>query len=101
MGAKRYEPAGIYTLRMGQFYTRKDFSKAHWDLLKACHHQGSCDADVDAALPFFEIDKPDELREYLSHFTDWDASDDVTNLQRLLWIMAGDFAENKEAYLGE
>ena len=72
------------------------------DQAQSAHHQGSCDADVralseqeDIAKQLADID-PDVLRGELKEYGAWDAAelaDHDQNLQRLLWLAAGDIVE--------
>lgn len=94
----------VFTLIMGQFYSLKDIPESHQDILMGCHHQGKCDDDVKDAAPSFDVDDYEALREHLKGYGAWEdeeLEDDQENLERLLWIMAGDIQEQGEAFLGE
>ncbi len=74
------------------------------DVVKACHHSGPCDDDIDRAMELPEvkaelslIDK-DQLRKELKEYGAWDEielSDHNENLKRILWIACGDIQENE------
>lgn len=89
-----------FIIRMGDIYTLSDFPEHLQDILMACSHVGQCDDDCRYASGFFTVDDFEALRDYLSGVTDWDCSDDQENLERLLWIIAGDIHENQEAFTG-
>lgn len=67
----------------------------------ACSHSGPCDDDVDFVMtkPYVkkQLDKldPEQLRKELYEYTDWDVSDHKVNLQRWVWISAGDIIEGR------
>jgi hypothetical protein len=93
-----------FTFKIGQFYTIEDIPESHRDIFLSCHHQGRCDDDVKDAEPFFTVDDFDGLREHLKGYGAWDSEelkDDSANLQRLLWLGAGDIQERGEFYIGE
>ena len=67
-------------------------------------HPGQCDADVMALSQHRKIRRqleridPEVLRKELREYGAWDdedLADHVQNLQRILWIAAGDIVENK------
>ena len=69
---------------------------------RACSHSGDCDGDVTALRGAPEIAaqlariKPESARRELADYGAWDddeLADHDRNLQRLLWIAAGDIAE--------
>ncbi|MGF6599819.1 hypothetical protein P3T23_004553 [Paraburkholderia sp. GAS448] len=69
---------------------------------RAAHHPGPCDADVVALSREREIREqldvvdPATLREVLKEYGAWNAeelADHEQNLQRVLWLAAGDIAE--------
>lgn len=70
---------------------------------ESCSHSGSCDADVEAlskvphiATQLAEIE-PGLLASELAKYGAWDETelaDHDQNLQRLLWIAAGDIVDN-------
>ena len=71
---------------------------------QSASHQGQCDADVLALSnhrkirPQLERIDPEALRNELSEYGAWDEqelADHAQNLQRILWIAAGDIVENK------
>lgn len=93
----------VFTFEVGQSYTLADIPDSHRDLLMSCHHSGACDSDVQSAATLFAVDDPDGLRRYLREFGAWDAdelADDPANLQRLIWLGAGDIQERGEMYIG-
>ena len=70
-----------------------------------CHHQGACDADVEAWAP--KIARPPEctaealaaeLREY-GAWDDEERADDAANWHRIIWIAAGNIQD--EEFRGE
>lgn len=82
-----------------RFLSASDMSQLHWDLLMGCHHQGSCDDDVEEASRYFEILDPEKVRLDLKEFGAWSAvelSDDDANLRRYLWTLAGDIQEEQK-----
>lgn len=94
----------VFTLNMGQVYCLEDIPETHQEILMSCHHQGRCDDDVREAAPFFEVDDQEALKKHLKGYGAWDdeeLEDEQDNLERLLWLMAGDIQEQGEAYLGE
>lgn len=63
-------------------------------------HQGDCDADVSAALPRFrrQLERigADKIRDELREYGAWDEkelADDTENMERILWLAAGDIRE--------
>ncbi len=69
---------------------------------QSCSHPGKCDMDVKALSNKPEISAqlekidPAVLREELSEYGAWEDSelqDHQVNLQRILWLLAGDIAE--------
>lgn len=76
-----------------------------YDQATGASHPGPCDADVQALSEAPEIKAqldaidPAALREELKEFGAWEdheLEDHAENLQRVLWIAAGDIAENPE-----
>ena len=73
---------------------------------ESCSHSGRCDDDVAAlsqvpaiARQLKKID-PATLRDELSEYGAWDAAelaDHGQNLQRFLWLMAGDIADGNQS----
>lgn len=70
---------------------------------QSCHHSGQCDADVEALAhaPYVAEQlaaiAPDVLREELREYGAWEddeLQDHAQNLQRILWLLACDIAEN-------
>ena len=70
---------------------------------QSASHQGQCDADVLALSqhrkirPQLERIDPEVLRQELREYGAWDEqelADHQQNLQRILWIAAGDIVEN-------
>jgi hypothetical protein len=71
---------------------------------QSASHQGRCDDDVamlaaepDIAAQLEKI-KPDVLRDELRDYGAWDAdelADHEQNLQRIVWLAAGDIVENE------
>ena len=71
---------------------------------ESASHQGQCDADVLALSNHRKIRAqleridPKALRDELREYGAWDdqeLADHEQNLQRILWIAAGDIVENK------
>lgn len=71
---------------------------------QSASHQGQCDADVLALSnhrkirPQLERIDHEALRNELREYGAWDEqelADHAQNLQRILWIAAGDIVENK------
>lgn len=72
------------------------------DVIKACSHPGPCDEDVQRCMDMPEIEcqlskiNPDDLRKELREYgvwTDEDLADHQTNLERILWIAAGNIQD--------
>jgi hypothetical protein len=70
---------------------------------KSASHQGQCDDDVLALSnhrkirPQLERIDPEALRRELREYGAWDdqeLADHAQNIQRILWIAAGDIVEN-------
>lgn len=92
----------IFILKYGECYTIKDFPRSHRQLICNAYHSGACDADVEAAAPYFVVDDPDRVREYLKGYGSWcqtELADDASNLRRLIWLVAADIHERGEAYI--
>jgi hypothetical protein len=88
-----------FVLEYTEGYTLDSFPPELHDIVNNCHHMGRCDVDVENAAHYFEVDKPSELRKYLKEFGAWDEEElknDVDNLHRLLFLMAGDIQEQGE-----
>lgn len=67
------------------------------------HHQGRCDDDAEFASKFIDVDDEDYLKLFLSSHGAWDDDellDHEVNLERLVWLMAGDIKECGEFYYG-
>lgn len=71
---------------------------------RSASHQGQCDEDVralsaDPAIAAQTVQwKPEDVRDELRGYGSWDAAelaDHEQNLQRMLWLAAGDIAENQ------
>ena len=73
-----------------------------------CSHSGPCDADVDLWVPKVRViiasdafpnqPTPDAIREELSEFGAWgekELEDDNANLARIVWIAAGNIADEE------
>ncbi len=65
------------------------------------HHQGPCDADIEALVPELkdQLDKidPDLLRQKLAEegaWSDVELEDDQQNRYRIVWIACGDICDN-------
>lgn len=78
------------------------------DVVRVCNHSGPCDADVENSrmLPEVtaELNKldPEKLKNELREYGAWDAeelSNHDENLNRILWIAAGDVQDNNEEWL--
>lgn len=90
-----------YTSGSGRIELKMTLEQAH-----SASHQGQCDEDVRAlsevpkiAAQLRKID-PSTLRAELAEYGAWDAtelSDHVQNLQRILWIAAGDICDQRAA----
>jgi hypothetical protein len=71
------------------------------EAVAACSHQGACDEDVERWAPL--IVRPDDctverLADELREYGAWDGeqlADDVANWQRIVWIAAGNVAEER------
>ena len=69
------------------------------EALEACHHPGPCDWDVE----YWEKEinwksqsmDAEDIRKTLYDYSDWDVSDDLLNRQRILWIAAGNWQEER------
>lgn len=70
---------------------------------KSASHQGQCDDDVDTLSNVPEIAEqlsaidPEVLRGELREYGAWDSdelADHAQNIQRLLWLAAGDIRDN-------
>jgi len=73
-----------------------------------CSHQGNCDEDVEELIKdpdiLAQIERigPDDIREELAEYGAWDEeelADDEENALRILWIAAGNIAEDEECLL--
>lgn len=68
-----------------------------------CHHQGTCDEDVDfwsSRIARPEEITPEKLAAELQEYGAWDRdelSDDQANWKRLIWIAAGNIQEEMAA----
>lgn len=76
-----------------------------YDVAKSCHHSGPCDADIDNCLLLPEIVAelakidPVKLAKVLQDYGAWDKEqlkNHAENLQRILWLAAGDIQESEE-----
>jgi len=72
------------------------------DVVEMCSHQGDCTEDIKACLQMPEIKKeledidPEQLRKELDEYGAWDneeLSNHQDNLERILWIAAGDISD--------
>jgi len=69
------------------------------EALEACYHPGPCDWDVEYWEK--EIDwksqsmDAEDIRKTLYDYSDWDVSDDLLNRQRILWIAAGNWQDER------
>lgn len=68
------------------------------DIARNCSHSGPCDDDVERARQLPEVQaelakiKPEQLRKELAEYgawTDQELADHSANLDRILWIAAG------------
>lgn len=84
-----------------------DSIKIHKSEVAACSHSGPCDDDVIRCmqLPYIKRQlakiSAESLKTELQQYGSWDESElnnHDSNLMRLLWIAAGDIAENPEFY---
>lgn len=72
------------------------------DVVKNCSHSGPCDEDIKRAMELPEIKAelaeidPEQLRKELAEYGAWDdkeLSDHTENLERILWIAAGNISD--------
>lgn len=76
------------------------------DVVMLCSHAGDCEEDVircmelpEVKAELAEID-PEQLRKELSEYGAWDdeqLADHNANLQRILWIAAGNIQDEEKA----
>ena len=70
------------------------------DAVRDCHHQGSCDEDVEHWEKVIKIKaSADDIREELRGYGAWndnELSDDRQNRRRILWLAAGNIQEESE-----
>lgn len=94
-----------FTFKMGEFYTLEDIPEELRDMLMACHHQGCCDADCEAAVDSgcFFVDSAYKLKQHLRRVGIDEANLETMKdcMMYLLWMVAGDIQEHGESYLGE
>lgn len=71
------------------------------EAVESCHHQGTCDSDVEYWAPKIERPAsitPEILAAELKEYGAWTAeelADDAQNWRRIIWIAAADIQENK------
>lgn len=74
------------------------------DVVKACSHPGQCDEDVKNCMELPEVKaelseiEPEQLRKELREYGAWDdeeLKDHQTNLERILWIAAGNIQDEQ------
>ena len=88
-------PSALYWASFNRFDLRLP-----GECVAACSHSGPCDADVAHWAPLVTRPAnctPDALRAELHEYGAWDAdelADDAANWARILWIAAGDIAED-------
>jgi hypothetical protein len=87
---------------------RIELTFADLDMRRRCSHPGPCDLDVadlstdPTIAPQLAAVDPAQLRAELDEYGAWDdaeLSDHAQNLQRLLWLAAGDVHETPADYL--
>jgi hypothetical protein len=73
------------------------------DVVRNCSHSGPCDEDVKRALELPEVKAelagidPEDLKKELAEYGAWDdnqLSNHADNLERILWIAAGNIQED-------
>jgi len=70
------------------------------EALESCYHPGPCDDDNEYWEK--EIDwqsqnmNAEDIRNELSEISDWDVSNDLLNRQRILWIAAGNWQNERD-----
>lgn len=74
--------------------------------LERVSHQGQCDADVQAFIDAYSVTCGDRdgLRAWLWGFGGWtatDLSDHDANVQRAVWLMAGDCVDDCDGSMAE
>ena len=88
-------PSALYWASFNRFELRLP-----GECVADCSHSGPCDADVAHWAPRVTRPAdctPDALRAELHEYGAWDAdelADDAANWARILWIAAGDIAED-------
>lgn len=74
------------------------------DVVRHCHHSGSCDEDVIRCMELAEVKaelseiNPEQLRKELSEYGAWNDDqlmDHQENLKRILWIAAGNIQDEE------
>lgn len=72
------------------------------DVARNCSHSGPCDEDANRAMELPEVKAelakidPEQLRKELKEYGAWDdaeLADHQTNLERILWIAAGNIMD--------
>lgn len=75
------------------------------DVIRGCYHQGQCQYDIENCMELPEVKSelaeidPAALIKELEQYGAWEASelqDHQINLQRILWIAAGDIQDSDE-----
>jgi hypothetical protein len=93
----------MFKLELGQMYTKQDFPKELRAFIVECSAQGSVDDACDYWKDEFEMNEND-AKKHLKTFGAWEdeeLEDHDDNMMRVVWLLACDLKENKEACLGE
>jgi hypothetical protein len=85
------------------FITQDDLDPDFFEHLCACGEPGDATETVAAIRSLYEIKgRPGDCRDYLSQFGAWEhdeLQDHDKNLDRLVWIVGCDLAEDNQAHL--
>lgn len=86
-----------YIIKIGNYYTKRNLPK---NFVSVCYHSGDCEKDVKFFFDRFTLVNPQEIKKYLlsigidaENFTDYEIK------LYIIWIIAGDIAENGFSYL--
>jgi len=80
------------------------------DVIKGCNHSGPCDYDIENCRLLPEVQTalnaldPEKVKNELWEYGAWDdieLSNHDENLNRILWIAAGDIQERDEEWLND
>lgn len=89
------------------YFNYIDAVKLPKDVIKACHHAGDCQADVENCMLLPEVKKelakinPERLKEELGEYGAWseeELNDHQQNLERILWIAAGNIQDENPTH---